>query len=149
MDFESGRLILPGGKREKKLFMKEMKKLRSKWVSEMSRRYARGGSIYKTADLCDALIDSHMGNGTDATMDLIFELDRGRDEAIGLVEDAADIMSKYGGTLYDPISGGSRDPGNFSAESQENRKERKQIWDEWWERNKHKKQPDWDDPQPF
>jgi len=70
MDLDSGRLIFPGGKKELKPFKKEMKKLRSTWVSEMSRRYSRGGQIFKLADLADALIDTYISAGTAATRSL-------------------------------------------------------------------------------
>lgn len=137
MNLDSGRLIFPGGKTESKPFKKEMKKLRSDWVSRMSRRYSRGGGIFKLADLSDALIDTYIGSGTAATMELIFSLDRGQDEAYEMVAQAAQIMSKYGAALYDPVNPGTRDPSTFIAESQEILAERQRRMASWLEANKH------------
>lgn len=119
VDLYSGRLIFPGGKKELKPFKKEIKKLRTNWVSEMSRRYARGGSIYKIADLWDALLDTYIGSGTQATMDMIFSLGWGQDEAYEMVVTASQIMSKYGAALYDPVDGGTRDPSSFMDDAQD------------------------------
>ena len=119
VDLYSGRLIFPGGKKELKPFKKEIKKLRTNWVSEMSRRYAKGGSIYKIADLWDALLDTYIGSGTQATMDMIFSLGWGQDEAYEMVVTASQIMSKYGAALYDPVDGGTRDPSSFMDDAQD------------------------------
>ena len=119
VDLYSGRLIFPGGKKELKPFKKEIKKLRTNWVSEMSRRYAKGGSIYKIADLWDALLDTDIGSGTQATMDMIFSLGWGQDEAYEMVVTASQIMSKHGAALYDPVDGGTRDPSSFMDDAQD------------------------------
>lgn len=139
LDLASGRLIFPGGKKELKPFKKEMKKLRSNWVSDVSRRYARGGSIYKLADLFDAVIGTYIESGTAATMEMIFSLERGQDEAYEMVISASQIMSKDGASLYDPVNGGTRDPSTFLPESQEILEERQRRMASWLEANKHKK----------
>lgn len=139
MDLDSGRLIFPGGNRELKPFKREMKKLRSNWVSEMSRRYSRGGQIFQLADLADALVDTYISAGTAATMEHIFSLDRGQDEAYTMLVEATQIMSKYGAALYDPVNPGTRDPSTFMEESQEILAERQRRMDSWLEANKHKK----------
>ena len=139
MEFDSGRLIFPGGKEELKPFKKEIKKLRSNWVSEMSRRYAGYRGIFKLSDWCDALIETFIGSGTAATMEMIFDLDSGQDEAYAMMTQAAQTMSKYGAALYDPVNGGTRDPSTFFVESQEILAERQRRMASWFEANKHKR----------
>jgi hypothetical protein len=136
---DSGKLIFPGDKMALKPFVKEMKRLRANWVSTMSRRYYGVRDTYRLADLSDALIDTYLEDGTAATMEMIFNLDRGQDETYEMMIEATQIMGRYGAALYNPEIGGTRDPSAFLAESQEILAERQRRMDAWLEANKHRK----------
>jgi hypothetical protein len=141
-------LVLPGGPKDQKRFTKEMKKLRADWVSKMSRRHGRGGpsSIASMADLHDSLIDTYVGYGTHAAMNMIFKLDQGRDEAYQAVIGADALIIRYGGKFSDPltITGVLLEP-DFAEKSQVILAEKKREY-EWWEANKRTTNPD---PPPF
>jgi hypothetical protein len=116
-----GRLIFPGGRKELKPFIKEMKKLRSNWVADTSWRYRKTLrlSAWKWADLADEVIDVLIAGDTETTMAFILGLAHAQDEAYTLALDATQIMHKYGAMFYAPGGEGSQDPKAFVNESQD------------------------------
>ena len=120
MEFDSGRLVFPGGKKELKPFANEMKELQDNWAVEMSQQYRRvQPSARKWAALSDEIIDVLIGTETETTMAFILGLAHAQDEAYMLAMEATQIMNKHGAALYQPGGEGTRDPRSFVNESQE------------------------------